>query len=297
MKRSTAIVFLLVGCFLWSCIGIASRALYAAGFTPLQVSATKSGVTALALGLFLLIFDRSKLSVKKKDVWIIAALGITKFICDTLIFYGQAHISLSLTSMLLVTYPYYVLIFSAILFKEKITQWKVMCMIIAALGCILATGVLTEDGPFDALGIIAAACAGVMAGLNSIASKVCLNRGYSPETVLFYLFFAGAVISLFIADPIQMVTIAMNENSVIGYALLLGLFLTLFPHLLNLKAMKWMSVTYVCLIGLSEIVFTSLVGYFVFNENLSASNLIGMVLIISSIVLMELKAKNESAEN
>ena len=287
MRRSVAIALILGGCFLWACIRISSRALYSAGFTPLQVSATKSGVTALGVGIVLLLADRAKFKVKKNDIWLIALLGLSKFVQDYLIFYGQAHISLSLTAMLQLTSPYYVLVFSAIIFRERITLGKVVCMVIAAVGCVLATGVLAGGENNDTFGIIAAVTAGIAGGAFAMASKGTLTRGYAPETALFYMFAVGAFISLFICDPISMVRTSFDDLSVLAYALMLGIAFTLIPHFMNLSAMRHMPITHVTVIGLSEIIFTAIVGYFAFEEILSLSNAIGMVLIMVSIIIME----------
>ena len=287
MKRSVAIALILGGCFLWACIGISSRALNDAGFSPFQVSAVKSGVTALGIGLVLLMTDISRFKVKKNDIWLIALLGLSKFIQDFLIFYGQAHISLSLTAMLQLTSPYYVLVFSALIFRERITVGKVICMIIAAVGCVLATGVLNGGENNDVFGIMAAVTAGVAGGVYAMASKGTLNRGYSPETALFYMFAVGAFISLFFCDPVFIVTSAADDLSILGYMLLLGIVFTLIPHFMNLCAMKHMPITHVMMIGLSEIIFTAIVGMVAFGEFLTASNIIGMVLIVASIIILE----------
>ena len=298
MKRSAAITLILAGCFLWACIGISSRALYAAGFSPFQVCTTKSTVTALGVGIILLITDRSKLAVKKKDIWLITLLGLSKLAQDFLIFYGQAHISLSLTAMLQLTSPYYVLVFSALIFKERITVGKVICMIIAAVGCVLATGVLNGGENNDVFGILAAVIAGIAGGVFAMASKGTLNRGYSPETVLFYMFAVGAVISVFFCDLPFMVETAVEDLSIFGYMLLLGIIFTLIPHFMNLSAMKHMPITHVVIIGLSEIIFTALVGLVCFEEYLTLSNIVGMILIISSIIIMEtVVAEKETAES
>ena len=297
MRRTVAIVLILAGCFLWACIGISSRALYSAGFTPLQVSATKSGVTALGIALVLIFTDRTRFRVGKKDIWLILLLGLSKYAQDYLIFYGQAHISLSLTAMLQLTSPYYVLVFSAFIFKERITVGKIICMVIAAVGCVLATGVLNGGENNDVFGIMAAVIAGVAGGVFAMASKETLNRGYAPETALFYMFAVGAVISLFFCDLPFMVTTATEDLSILGYMLLLGIVFTLIPHFMNLSAMKHMPITHVVIIGLSEIIFTALVGLVCFEEYLTPSNIVGMILIISSIVIMEtVVAEKETAD-
>ncbi len=288
MRRSVAISLILCGCFLWACIGISSRALNDAGFSPFQVSATKSGITALGMGLILLLTEKGGFRVKKNDIWLIALLGLSKFVQDYLIFYGQAHITLSLTAMLQLTSPYYVMVFSAIIFGERITFPKVICMMIAAVGCVLATGVLNGGDNNDTFGVIAAVTAGIAGAVFAMASKGTLNRGYSPKTALFYMFAVGAVISLFFCDPVFMIETSFSDLSVLGYALLLGIVFTLVGHLLNLIAMGHMPITHVMVIGLSELIFTVIVGIVAFSEIPDGFNIAGMFLLVVSIVVMEI---------
>ena len=288
MKRSVAIGLILGGCFLWACIGISSRALNAAGFSAFQISATKSIVTTLGVTIALLFLGIDKFKVAKKDLWLVILLGLSKFIQDWLIFYGQTHISLSLTAMLQLTSPYYVLVFSALIFREKITLPKVICMIIAAVGCVLATGVLNGGDNNDTFGVIAAVVAGIAGAVFAMASKGTLNRGYSPKTALFYMFAVGAVISLFFCDPVFMIETSFSDLSVLGYALLLGIVFTLIGHLLNLTAMGHMPITHVMVIGLSELIFTVIVGIVAFSEIPGGFNIAGMFLIVVSIVVMEI---------
>ena len=296
MRRFVAISLILAGCFLWACIGISSRALFAAGFSTFQVCTTKSAVTSLGVGIVLLVTDKSKFAVKRQDIWLIALLGLSKLAQDYLIFYGQAHISLSLTAMLQLTSPYYVLVFSAFIFRERITVGKVICMVIAAVGCVLATGVFNGGENNDVFGIMAAVIAGVAGGIFAMASKGTLNRGYAPETALFYMFAVGAIISVFFCDLPFMVETAAGDLSILGYMLLLGIVFTLIPHFMNLSAMKHMPITHVVIIGLSEIIFTALVGLVCFEEYLTLGNIVGMILIISSIVIMEtVVAEKETA--
>ena len=292
MKRSVAIGLILGGCFLWACIGISSRALNAAGFSAFQISATKSIVTTLGVTIALLFLGIDKFKVAKKDLWLVVLLGLSKFIQDWLIFYGQTHISLSLTAMLQLTSPYYVLVFSALIFRERITLPKVICMIVAAVGCVLATGVLFGENNDDTFGILAAIAAGLAGGVYAMTSKGTLNRGYEPETALFYMFAVGAVISLFFCDPVFMVSAAFDDISILGYMLLMGIAFTLIPHFMNLCAMRHMPVTHVMIIGLSEIIFTAMVGMVAFDEFLTVYNIIGMVLIIASIVILETVVAN-----
>ena len=94
-----------------------------------------------------------------------------------------------------------------------------------------------------------------------------------------------------------MVDTAVGDLSVLGYMLLLGIVFTLIPHFMNLSAMDHMPITHVVIIGLSEIIFTALVGLVCFQEYLTPSNIVGMALIISSIVIMETVVVKEESED
>ena len=114
-----------------------------AGLNNITVFFSRVLIASIILFFFLLIYNRSLLKIRLKDIWIfiltggVGSLGLN--IC-----YNESilNLSLSLAAVLLSLMPVYVVIIAAIFFKEKITFKKIICMILAIAGCVLVSGVL-----------------------------------------------------------------------------------------------------------------------------------------------------------
>ena len=107
-------------------------------------------------------------------------------------FYNEAvsEITLSLAAILLSMAPVFVMILSAFIFRERITVKKINCLILAIVGCTLASGVLEAASGMglqvSVRGIVMGLLSGFFCALYGIFSKIAANRGYSTYTILFY---------------------------------------------------------------------------------------------------------------
>ncbi len=105
---------------LWGTMGLFTRKMTELGFSTLQLVFMRASITAVALLIYLLISDRSKLKVKLKDLWIFILAGLISVVlfqhCYTNAIMAG---SISIAATLLYTSPIFVTIISAVLFKEK----------------------------------------------------------------------------------------------------------------------------------------------------------------------------------
>ena len=96
-------------------------------------------------------------------------------------------VPLSLAAVLLSIAPIYVLIFAYVLFGEKITSKKIICMLLAIFGCILMTGILESDlSNMPLLGIVSGIGAGLFWAVYLMASKKSIENGNHTYTILIY---------------------------------------------------------------------------------------------------------------
>ena len=84
-------------------------------------------ICTIGLIVVLGIFRRDQLKIDKKDILFFILVGAAKFLCTATMFQAQTHgnIPLSLSTVLQMTSPYYVMVFAFLLFGEKITKQKV----------------------------------------------------------------------------------------------------------------------------------------------------------------------------
>ena len=95
--------------------------------------------------LFLLITDRKKLKIDKKDLKWFFGTGLGSLFVNNLCYAETVQrASLSVAVVLLYTAPFFVMILSAVFFKEKLTVQKITALILSFAGCILVVGL--SDG-------------------------------------------------------------------------------------------------------------------------------------------------------
>ena len=186
MKRIYLILPILAG-LMFGSGGIFVRTLTQNGIDSTTLLFLRFSIAIIPILIAILLTDRKLLKIGLRDIplFLVCALCIVGLnLC-----YNEAinSIPLSLAATLLSIAPVFVLIFAYVLFREKITRRKLVCMILASLGCMLMTGVLESDvvqvSPYGiALGI----GSGVFWAIYLMASKKSIEQGNHTFTILFY---------------------------------------------------------------------------------------------------------------
>ncbi|WP_296856856.1 DMT family transporter [uncultured Methanobrevibacter sp.] len=186
MKKLYLILPILAG-LMFGSGGVFVRTLTQNGIDSTTLLFLRFSVAIIPILIAILLTNKKLLKIGLSDIplFIICALCILGLnLC-----YNESmnSISLSLAAVLLSLAPIYVLIFAYILFREKITLKKVICIILAVTGCLLMTGVL-ESGlnNIPIHGIIFGAGAGLFWAIYLMASKKSIENGNHTFTILFY---------------------------------------------------------------------------------------------------------------
>lgn len=186
MKKLYLILPILAG-LMFGSGGVFVRTLTQNGIDSTTLLFLRFSVAIIPILIAILLTNKKLLKIQLSDIplFIICALCILGLnLC-----YNESmnSISLSLAAVLLSLAPIYVLIFAYILFGEKITLKKVICIILAVTGCLLMTGAL--ESVLDNIsiqGIIFGAGAGLFWAIYLIASKKSIENGNHTFTILFY---------------------------------------------------------------------------------------------------------------
>lgn len=202
MKRFILLLPVVAG-IMFGSSGVFVRKLSGFGMDNPTVLFTRTAFAALCMLLFLLIFDRKLLKLKVRDIPLFLGTGLLGMLGLNLC-YNEAinRLSLSLAAVLLSTAPVFVIILAAIFFKERITKKKVGCMLLAIVGCTLASGLMeqTNGMTVSPAGIGLGVCAAVFYALYSIFSRKATDRGYHTYTVIFYSVLIISIVLLPFAD-------------------------------------------------------------------------------------------------
>lgn len=167
--------------------GIFVRTLTQNGIDSTTLLFLRFSIAIIPILIAILLTDKKLLKVNLRDIPLFIVCSIC--IVGLNLCYNESmnSIPLSLAATLLSIAPIFVLIFAYVVFREKITRRKFVCMILAIAGCMLMTGVLESNiANISIYGIILGVGAGVFWAIYLMASKKSIEQGNHTFTILFY---------------------------------------------------------------------------------------------------------------
>jgi drug/metabolite transporter (DMT)-like permease len=201
-------------------------------------------------------------------------------------------ISLSLAAVLLSLAPIYVLIFAYILFREKITSKKIICIIFAIFGCLLMTGVLESDiSNIPVHGILYGIGAGLFWAVYLMASKKSIEQGNHTFTILLYaiIFISIALIPFTHFNQISGF-ISINPTLTIIFLIVHSTFSFALPYILSTVSLNYLdSGTSSIFMSGSEPLAALIFGLLIYSEIPTVMMLCGFVL---TLIAMTILSKN-----
>ena len=290
MKNKALAAVLAAGTF-WGTMGFFARSLYAAGFGPLEVAQTRITTGLILVGLYILIFNRSQFKVKLKDIWCFLGTGIISLLLfSTCYFSALNYTSLAVAAILLYTAPFFVMLLSLLLFKEKMNGKKVLALLLAFTGCVLVSGV-GGDTLFSWKGILLGLGSGFFYALYSIFGRYAINRGYGAWTMTFYTFLFCSIGCAFLSDWQVIGSVMAASSANILWVLGLGFVTAFLPYVLYSTGLEHMESSKASILASVEPVVSALFGVFVFHESLSVWGILGIVLVLGAIIVLNTKGK------
>ena len=295
MKKKLAVLYVLLAGILWGIIGIFVRTLGDRGLNSMQIVAIRLGLSAVMFSLYALIFNRKLFKIKLHDLWCFLGTGIISVgIFSFCYFQSIALSSLSVASILLYTAPAFVMLFSLIFFKERMTWLKGAALLLAIAGCALTTGVL-GGARVTLEGLIFGLLSGVCYALYSIFSRFALDRGYSPLTITLYTFIFAGVGSWCVIDVRPVAAILTESFLSVGWCVLFAVVTCVLPYLFYTLGLRVIRPSTASIIATVEPVVATVTGALVFGEAVAFPwGYIGVALVLLSVVLINVK-KDESA--
>lgn len=285
-QKHLAMAAIMGAATLWGCMGIFSRGIGALDISVTSVAIIRNFGAFLLMAMFFLLTDRSVFRIKLRHLPIFFGTGVGSVLMMTIFYFRSQQVSsLAVAAILLYTAPTFVVILSAILFKDKITKQKLAALIIAFLGCSFVTGIWSGGLEVTPLGIALGLASGLSYSLYTIIGRFGLQH-YQPFTVTFYsLLFAG-VGSLFFWDTQEMLRIAASPKGLL-MSLGLMLFATVLPYLLYTKGLSGLGdSSKASILASVEPVVASIVGILAFGEPMTMGVILGLACILISVYIL-----------
>ena len=293
-KRYRSHLSVLLGASLWGLIGLFTRPLYETGLAPINVVAVRNFGGLLVLVAIFAVKDRSVFRIKAKHLPIFFGTGIISVLLFTVCYFNcQKLASLAVSAILLYLAPTFVVVMSAILWKDKLTVNKLLALVLALLGCALVSGVVGGDLTVTLKGFLFGIGSAFFYALYSIFGRYALAH-YHPYTVTLWTFvFAGCGALLFADIPTLAATLCDGKN--ILTALGLVVVSTVLPYIFYTEGLSGMESGAASIIASVEPVVAALVGIFVYREEMSIWVALGVVCVLGGVVLLAGKGKDGKA--
>lgn len=289
--KKLAVIFVLIAGTLWGCIGIFVRHYTALGLSSMQTVTIRMTIAAILFALFVLIYQPKLYKIRLKDLWIFLGSGVISVGFFTYCYFTSIELSsLSVAAVLLYTAPAFVMIFSLIFFKERMTIPKSISLVLAVLGCAMTTGVIGGHLNVTLAGFLFGLGSGICYALYSIFSRFALNRGYEPFTITLYTFLFAAIFSLLATDVRPVLHIVTADLGSIGYAVLFAMVSCVLPYVFYTLGLKHIASSTASIIATVEPVVATVIGAVVFSEPLAIPfGYLGVALVFLSVVLINIK--------
>ena len=298
MMRTIAFALPIIAGICWGCCGVFVRVLDEAGFDNITITFSRVIIVVILLGIVIFLYDRRLFHIEARQLPLLALIGISgQFLFNICYNTAVLKLSLSLATILLCTAPVFVIIFGAILFKEKITPVRVICMLAVLAGCVLLSGIIESGGLMWSvlglgMGVGTAICNAVATMSTNEASDI---RGIHPLTVQFYAALFALIPMLPFADyAVVGGFIAESPISHIPYLIVYALVAALLPNLFFNIAFKFMDSSIVSILASGAEPTSALIfGLLVYHEVPTVFGLIGTALVIAAIIILTKSASGE----
>lgn len=287
MKNKYAACVIAAGT-LWGFMGFFRRTLDTMGISAISCISIRCVFAAALFGLIILATNRSAFKVRLKDAWIFIGSGIIALLVFGVCYFkAMDYMSLSAAAILLYTAPCFVILFSALLFGEKLTGQKLAAMVLAFAGCCLVSGI-GSGTTITPIGLALGLTSGICYALYSIFGRFALNRGYSSLTINFYACLLAAIGATIIGGT-EYIDIITQSPSNLGFAFATGLVTCFLPYLLYTYGLNGLENGKASIMASIEPVVATIVGVAIYSEALTPMSAAGILLVLSAIVLLNIK--------
>lgn len=282
-RRACAAI--LAAAALWGVIGIWNRRLMAAGLSPTSIVTVRNCGGMVLLGLALAVRDRSVFRARREHLKYFFGTGVVSVVLFTACYFScQQLCSLSVASVLLYTAPSFVVLLSALLWRERVTGRKLAALGLTLVGCALVCGLFSGQVTVTAAGVLLGLGAGFFYALYSIFGRYALAH-YDSMTVTMWTFLFAGPASLVLLRPSELASAFSTPGTWLTAAGLVAVS-TAAPYLLYTWGLARVESGRASILASLEPVVASLAGTLLFHEPLSAATLAGIACVLAGVSIL-----------
>lgn len=288
-------LFILTADLLWGLSGTVAKYLFNQQVSPFDLVQLRLTLSALLLALYLLFFSPRLLRIERQDIGymlIFGIFGISALQFTYLYTISQTNVATAVFLQYLA--PSFILVYELLTRREVISTVKIASLLTATLGGLL----IVKGNP--GAGGMAVTLPGLVSGLASAAAmafytvygKTGLSR-YSPWTMLVWGMGIGALAWCFYRLPWN--TFLAYGSTDWLFFLYIAVFSSIIPFGMFFKGLHHLTPVVTGITSTMEPVLAGVLAFLILGEVLTGLQIFGCALIITAVILIQLKADPPTA--
>lgn len=283
-KTALGAVYIIISAFFFALMGLFVQ--LAGDLPSFQKSFFRNAVAAVIA--FIMLLREGKGFMWHKDTLssliLRSVFGTVGVLCN---FYAIDHMVLADALMLNKLSPFFAIIFSAVLLKEKVKPFQILMVMLAFIGSLFIIKPTPELlNPASILGLTGGICAGAAYTMVRKASQLGERKTY-------IVFFFSAFSTVILLPFVFLTYVEMTFVQVV-YLLLAGICAALGQFTIT-TAYSYAPANEISLYDYTQIIFSTLMSLVIFNVLPDAYSFAGYFIIISATVIMFIKNKRKMA--
>mgnify|MGYP000867213016 CR=1 FL=1 len=285
-KKTTGILFVVASALIYGFTPILARSAFDGGANGITVTFLR-GTLSIPLLFLALKLNRIPLALGKDWKTILPA-GIFGMALSTLLLYiSYNYISVGMATTLHFTYPIVVTTTCVVLFKDKLTHWKILALVLCTLGIFMFIDKISATG---ATGVILALSTGIAYSFYLILIDKSGLKNMHYFKLTFYLNLIIAIESGLLGIYTGNLNLSLTPKAWILCALV-SLFTSFGALPLLQQGVKLTGASTAAILSTLEPITSVILGILILRETVSPLKLVGCVLIIASILLIAISEK------
>ena len=268
---------------------------YAEGYTSYEITFSQMFLGLIGLIIINLLFVREKQvyskETKTKSILKLMAAGTSLGLTSIFYYISVKYIPVSIGIVLLMQSVWMGVLFEAFMAKKKPGINKILAVIVILIGTVLATNLLMSDIELDWKGIGWGLLAAISYTVTIYTSNIVALHLHSFRRSL-WMMLGGTLIIAIISAPFLLEQ--FNLEIFMKWGLILALFGTILPPILFTSGMPKINVGLGAIISSVELPVAVLLAYLLLDEVVNIYQWIGIIIILASVFLMNVKKLNKS---
>lgn len=273
------------------CFGVAGilvKFSFLEGLNPITLLALQYTFAVILMFVMQAVNDFKELKLNSNQLCHLAILGSVGNTFMTICYYKAfQYLPVANVTMLLFTYPVMVFLYSIIFDRRRIDLKGVLAIILAFIGAMLTLDIFKIGFQISIKGLVYGLLCAVFYSFMNIYSEKRL-KDVSAFSINAYSTLFSLIILYIYINPINLINTHISFK---GYfiIILLAIICEIIPLTLLYSALKYIGYIKVSIIGNLEIPTSMLAGYVILQEKINIFQVIGGIMIISSVFLVKEK--------